>query len=482
MTDVSSEDAAPSAPRARVRRVWLVAAAAGVVAAAGTAFVLLRGGGTRRPATSPAPPPLLGFDARRGADYERRTASGAAHVVFALSPGGVVATAARVAALRPLAQRAVAGSGFSADRVEAMVFLESAGRPDVVAGTDVAAAAGVGQILAGTATDLLGMHVDLAESRALTSAIVAATARGDAAAVARLQAQRRTVDDRFDPARALAGMVRYLGIARARFGRTDLAVESYHMGIGNLQGALRAYAGVTTGDVAALVRRDDLSYARLYFGSSPLAHAAAFARIRRLGDDSSNYLWKVLASEQIMRAYRADRAGLERTAALQVAGPSAAAVVQPPDAVRYGDRKAVERALKRRELVALAPPPGAGFAADPQLATLATHAGVPAADVAALRPRARATLVELAATVRLIAGATAPLRISRTVVDTASAERLGLTGAATPYATGAAFDVLRRYASPAQAAAFQFCLDRLQALGRIAWYRDATTIHVTVAS
>jgi hypothetical protein len=106
---------------------------------------------------------------------------------------------------------------------------------------------------------------------------------------------------------------------------------------------------------------------------------------------------------------------------------------------------------------------------------------VPAADVAALTPRARATLVELAATVRRIAGATAPLRISRTVLDAASAARLGLGDAAAPAATGASFDVVRRYASGAQAAAFQFCLDRLQALDRIAWYRDPTTIHVTVA-
>ena len=362
-----------------------------------------------------------------------------------------------------------------------MVFLESAGRPDVVAGTDVASAAGLGQILAGTATDLLGMRVDLARSRALTAAVTAATAQGDVAAVASLQAQRRAIDDRFEPARALAGMVRYLRIARARFGRTDLAIESYHMGIGNLQGALRAYAGTTSGDVAALVRRDGLSYARLYFGSSPLVHAAAFTRIRRLGDDSSNYLWKVLASRTIMRAYRVDREALAAVAARQTAGPSAARALQPPDAVRYRDRKAVEGALRRKELLPLAPPAGGGFGAGAQLAALAARAGVPAADVAALTPRARATLVELAATVRRIAATSAPLRISRTVVDAASATRLGLADDASPSATGAAFDVLRRYASGAQAAAFQFCLDRLQALDRITWYRDATTIHVTVA-
>jgi soluble lytic murein transglycosylase-like protein len=44
------------------------------------------------------------------------------------------------------------------------------------------------------------------------------------------------------PTRALEGAVRYLVTAERRFGRDDLAVVSYHMGIGNLEGVLRAYA------------------------------------------------------------------------------------------------------------------------------------------------------------------------------------------------------------------------------------------------
>ena len=50
------------------------------------------------------------------------------------------------------------------------------------------------------------------------------------------------------------------------------------------------------------------------------------------------------------------------------------------------------------------------------------------------------------------------------------------------HTTGFAFDVRRSYASPAQALAFQYMLDRLQALGLIAWVREPGAIHVTVAS
>ena len=50
------------------------------------------------------------------------------------------------------------------------------------------------------------------------------------------------------------------------------------------------------------------------------------------------------------------------------------------------------------------------------------------------------------------------------------------------HTTGFAFDIRRRYASRAQAAAFQFMLDRLQALNLIAWVREPGTIHITVSS
>jgi hypothetical protein len=49
------------------------------------------------------------------------------------------------------------------------------------------------------------------------------------------------------------------------------------------------------------------------------------------------------------------------------------------------------------------------------------------------------------------------------------------------HASGYAFDLRRRYASPAQAGALQFELERLQALDLIAWARTPAAIHVTVA-
>src|SRR4051794_27232312 len=205
--------------------------------------VLLAAGGDAEPvapARGPAGDPLAW---RRGEDatFAARAAAGEGHVIYAKSPGGVVASAHRVARRRPLVEAAARRHGVAPDGLEALVLLESAGRPEVCASNDLSGACGLTQILAGTATSLLGMRVDLAASRRLTRLLVRAERRGRTNAARRLRARRRRVDQRFDPRRAIDGAGRYLEFARGRLGRDDLALESYHMGVGNLEGALRAY-------------------------------------------------------------------------------------------------------------------------------------------------------------------------------------------------------------------------------------------------
>jgi hypothetical protein len=50
------------------------------------------------------------------------------------------------------------------------------------------------------------------------------------------------------------------------------------------------------------------------------------------------------------------------------------------------------------------------------------------------------------------------------------------------HTTGYAFDIARAYGSRRQASAFQFVLDRLQAVNAIAYIREGAAIHVAVAS
>jgi hypothetical protein len=423
-------------------------------------------------------PDPLAFEKGRTTAYARAAAFGLSHALFAKSPGGVAESARRTDAFRPLIEEAAAGSGLDAGLLEAIVFLESAGRPDVIAGHDVSHAAGLTQILAETATSFLGMRVDLAASRRLTRKIEAARARGNAQVVGRLQAARRRVDARFDPAQALAGTVRYLTEARRRLGRDDLAVVSYHMGIGNLTGVLRAYTGRANEPIETVVDEEDLDYARLYFDSSPARHRDAWEQLAAFGDDSQSYYWRVLAAREIMRLFRENPAELDRLAALHGHGPSAELVLHPPGVTeRFAETEELEAALDRGVLATLPNDPARlYFRIRPKRASASPSV------YRSLTQQAADLLGYVAAEVHKLSGDPTPLTVTQAAYDEASARATpGAAPHASLHASGNSFDVRRQYGSGAQAEAFQWALERLEALGLIAWFRDDSVIHVTVS-
>jgi hypothetical protein len=397
---------------ARRSRLALVAG----VLIAGVALALALRGGAPKPAppvaTVPAPKGVKTIEdpyawaPDRSADFSARAARGTSDLLYELSPDGVAVTAQRVARFRKPIEAAAASAHVSPDRLEGLVFLESAGRPDAMAG-GVSGAAGLTQILAETGTDLLGMHIDVARSAGYTKRISHSTSARHTAALERARAR---VDDRFDPAKALAATARYLTIAKQKFGREDLAFESYHMGIGNLSGVLSAFG------------RGNVSYAQLYFDSTPLRHAAAYAKLSGFGDDSLNYFWKLGAAEAIMRQARSSPAALAREADIG----------EPP----------------------------AQPAANGVLTPMKSVSGMVFAPGAKLREEAAALALYVGAEVHAISDAP-----NLTVTRTAGAE----------------LDVSRTYESRAQALAFQYVLDRLRVLDVITWSRGTREIHIAVS-
>ena len=209
------------------------------------------------------------YDTGKRTEFERRAAAGESHLLYAKSPGGVLATARRVAALRPLVAAAASTSHIDAGLVEGVIFLESGGRPDAVASSDPNAAAGVAQILPGTASGLLGMRVDAVVSTRLGDRIAAARRAGQASLVRTLERRRRAADERFDPRKALAATGRYLAFAHAKFGSPDFAIAAYHMGVGNLANAVRAYSGPGEHRLAAKVIRTAGSPTRSCTSTAP---------------------------------------------------------------------------------------------------------------------------------------------------------------------------------------------------------------------
>src|SRR4051812_878925 len=449
-----------------------------IVAAAGLAVVLLSSRGPDAPRTltpgagnTETTVDPIAWSPKRKRELERRAAAGLAHVIYAKSPGGAVVSAARTATWRPQVERAAKRGGIDPDLLEAIVLLESAGRPDAQASNDIAGAVGLTQILAETGQNLLGMHVDVRASARLTRGIN----RGHKVA-ARVRVRRR-VDERFDPVKSLAATVRYLRIARQRLGRTDLAIAAYHMGIGNMQTALAAYG------------KRKIPYARLFFDSTPLRHARAYRILAALGDDSSTYLWRVMAARNVMRLYREDPDALARQADLQGRKASAEEVLHPYDrTATYGDPFAIQRALASGELVRLSARTLAGFGVriDRGMGELAGRLHQRRSLYRALRPQALRMLEVIGAGTRAIAR-TRPLVVTSTVRDeryqrVLEAENIQATRNFSLHTTGWAFDISRNYRSHAQALAFQFMLDRLTALNMIAWVREPDAIHVTVAA
>lgn len=425
--------------------------------------------------SEPLPDPYA-WDPGRADEFTRRAAAGNSHLLYALSPGGAVASAERTARWRPLVERAAEQAGVDADTLEGLVFLESAGRPDARAPGGLESAAGLTQILAETGANLLGMRVDLEASARYTRQMERAARRGDQRRAEALERARARVDERFDPEKALAGTARYLTIARERLQREDLAFVSYHMGIGNLEGVLAAYG------------EEQPPYVQVYFDSTPRRHAEAYRRLAALGDDSSNYWWKVLAARDIMRLWREDRAGLERLASLHTSKGSAEEVLHPPDETPiYATPDVLAGAWDAGELVPFPDDEAVtGLRRDRRMGELARRIDQPAERYRGLRRSALAMALYIGAQVRELSGGQAPLIVTSTVRDgtyqrALIARNREATRRYSLHTTGWAFDVLREYRSRSHAAAFQFVLDRLRSLNAIAWAREPRAIHITVA-
>ena len=420
----------------------------------------------------------LAWTAQRSDEYALRATDGWSWPLYTKTADGLATGIQRTQGWRKQIEEATAGTDVDPDTLSAIVLLESAGRPEAQASDDLAGAVGLTQIVAQTGSDLLGMHVDVAAAERLSKQIDRAARKGQDARVERLRAERRRVDERFDPRKSLAATVRYLQFAKRQLGRDDLATASYHMGVGNVQTALKACG------------EDTVPYVRLYFDSTPVHHPAAWRFLSSLGDDSATYLWRVRAADEILHMAAENPDQLARRTAQMNERNSAEVALHPPDLTdHFADGGALQDAYDSGEIAALPPAYLArhGLRLDRQMGELAAKLDEKPKLYRGLRREALALLAYLGTGVRAISGEQGPLRVTSTVRDERYQDRLrGVEDQATDgyslHTTGYAFDIARDYASPKQAMALQFLLDRLTALNLIAWVREPGAIHVTVAS
>jgi soluble lytic murein transglycosylase-like protein len=374
---------------------------------------------------------------------ERDAAVGMSRSFF---DGTVFTTAARVAQWRPQVVRAARAAGVDPNVLEAIVWVESSGRPDVTNRSDV----GLTQLSPWVARSR-GLHVDVRHAAVLTRRI----ARSWRVAHTRqLRHWRARYDERFAPAKELRATASYLAQAREVLGRDDLAVEAYHVGIPTLRGTR-------------------VSYAELYFN----------------GGRVDDYALRVLAAERILHLYRANRAALAFEAQQQARKNSGEEYLHPLSRThRFSSPGALLRAEQHRVLRLI------------PVHTRATHVLIGGALggearvfgrsrrlYRALRPAALDVLLYIGSRVHALSGARKPLILTSAVRDLKYQRVLTHVNAnaARSYSlhtAGYAFDIARSYGSARQASAFQYVLDRLAAANAIAYIREAAAIHVTVAS
>jgi len=440
----------------------------------------------------------LAYDPEDEPKLLRRGRDGLAHVLFVKSPGGAIATAARVARWRPLVDRVSERRDVNPRTLQALIFLESAGRPGVAAGGSADSAVGLAQFLPGTARSF-GLNVDLARLRAIDRQIarnqrIAARshkARKRAAArrrVASLVRERPRADERLDPAKSIDGAARYLVFAERKLGRPDLAAAAYHMGIGNLQEVIAAYVRPRplTGSTRKTVERYGITYARLYYDSTPTRNAAAYRKLLSLGDDSRHYLFKLDAADTIMRLHASESGLLERITSLQTAKASAENLLRPPDRFPpYEDAGDLRTAYAKNELIALPDEPRRlGYRVDRGMGSLARRIRERRSLFRGLRPEALATLLYVTKEVRRIAGGS-HLRVNSTVRDLRYQRALvGVNSQATRgfslHTTGFAVDVSRRFRNRREERAFIAVLERLRAHNVVDFVYEPAAIHFTV--
>ena len=266
--------------------------------------VATSGGGVRgcRCRGSVVPPkagdPFAYVSSRQG-DFEARAVAGSAHVLFTKSPGGVLATAARVAALRPSIDAATAGTGVDPNMLEALVFVESAGREQrdrrqrrrrrrrhrrrsslrpasrCSGCTSTSPEAG-------------------ADRRRSTRA---ARERPTSAAMARLQRQRAQDRRSLRPAQG----ARRDGALPPASPSSASAAPTWRSSPTTWGSATCSTCSTTT-TAATRCRTFSSTSTRRRTTTPPRYHL-----LSGFGDDSSLYYWRILGAAQIMRLYRTDR-------------------------------------------------------------------------------------------------------------------------------------------------------------------------------
>jgi hypothetical protein len=239
-----------------------------------------------------------------------------------------------------------------------------------------------------------------------------------------LLAKRRQVDERYDPAKAIAVQTRYLVRLTRRYGTVDWALQAYHGGEGGVANTVGRYLGdrrrlftSTEGAIRGTLAsrgggvtraRPMLTYTDLYFGTTPRSHPDAFSYLFGRSDDHRYYWWKVLMAERAIALYRRSPAEFQREwQALRPGQRMEVAWYPQRDELVFRDVADLRRAYEQKTLVR---PPADLYARGVALGDIAPLDAANAYHYKGLRPQSMGALLQLATLYRRHGGG-APLRV-----------------------------------------------------------------------
>ncbi len=379
---------------------------------------------------------------------------------------------------------------------EADLLLESGGDPEAVS---AAGAVGVAQWLADTARRA-GLRVDereyariVARARRLRAALSelrqqpAEWQRAEQpggpplgrdqwiaryeSELAALERKRLEADERRDPRKAIFAQTRYLVRLWRRFGSLDWALQAYH---GGERGAER-----TLGYFLSEGGKSPVSFADLYFGTSPRKMPKTFSYFYGRADDHRYYAWRVQMAQEALALYRESPEKFRaRWETLAPGYPMDRAWYPNELDAAFADVAALQAAYRSGRLLAL---PDAGESV--VVETLAPLDPENERWYRGLRPEALGMLQRLAAIYRE-EGGRAPLSVCGATTTVEYAAREQTRGDAAPdgeeapaltlHATGLCVDV-RRPADLWDRKVLEYALSALGDRMRIAWLRDYPT-------
>lgn len=224
-----------------------------------------------------------------------------------------------------------------------------------------------------------------------------------------LVAQRRLVDQRYDPKLALFAQTRYLIWMWRKYPSLDWVFEAYHGGEMGVERTLRTFLGArwsNAGSVTHAILGEDrsgrkverpISYSSVFFSTTPRAFPATFAYLYGRRDDHRLYWFKLLMAERAIEWYQKNPRSLKNEWEALRPGYRLEDAWYPDLQDRlYSDVRAVNTARKRNRLtrVGKTPVPGAAIAK----VTGLPGSGDPALDVT--RPEVIGALAKVVKTYR----------------------------------------------------------------------------------